>query len=455
MLGAVVLMTSMSVLRAQTPLVEPVARAGTAVLDAYRAGDLAAIEARFDDNMRRVFPHDKFVATAAQIDAQVGAMQRCAEPDSRVRDGLTVVSYRCDFARAALIVRLAWTDDVRLTGLFFTPAPAPPAAALPLPPGVRDEALVTGAPGWPLPATLLVPTATARPSTRPPIAVLVHGSGPNDRDETIGPNKPFRDLAFGFAAKGIASLRYEKRTRELGARFASELPNWTLDDEIVDDAVAALLQVSKRDDLGPVLVVGHSEGAFLAPRIAASATKRGVRIAGVVMLAAPLTRLDDVIVSQYEFLSRLPVPAATAEMVDDMKAKRDNVRRLVAQGAAGTTDPVQAAAAAGAPLPLGMPVSAWLDIGRYDPATTLLAQPGLPALLFFGGRDFQVPIAEKALWEARLGDRPRTTLVDDPSLNHLLIAGDGPMGPAEYDRAGRVSQALIDRVSAWILGVPR
>lgn len=68
--------------------------------------------------------------------------------------------------------------------------------------------------------------------------VLVAGSGPNDRDETIGPNKPFRDLAFGLALQGIASLRYDKRTLTYGRQLATA--PLTVDDEVTDDALAAL-----------------------------------------------------------------------------------------------------------------------------------------------------------------------------------------------------------------------
>ena len=181
-----------------------------------------------------------------------------------------------------------------------------------------------------------------------------------------------------------------------------------------------------------------------------------MRIAGVVMLAAPLTRLDDVIVEQYEFLSRLPVPGATAEMIDDMKARRDKrpSTGLAGRGrhhrsGAGGRSRERPASARHAGLRLARHRS--LRPGR---GAARAAGPWA-ALLAFGGRDFQVPIAEKALWEARLRGRPRTTLIDDPSLNHLLIAGDGPMSPAEYQRPGRVSQTLIDRLSAWILEGPR
>ena len=97
-----------------------------------------------------------------------------------------------------------------------------------------------------------------------------------------------------------------------------------------------------------------------------------------------------------------------------------------------------------------MPASAWLDIGRYEPAVTLLALTGLPALLTFGERDYQVGIDEKRLWEQRIGDRPDTTIVAFPGLNHLLIEGEGPMSPVEYSRPGHVAPMLIDTLVRWI-----
>ena len=431
---------------AQAPVPDAIAQAGTAMIEALRTDDLAALEARFDANMKRVFPHDKVVETAAAIKAQVGALKSCAAPTARMRGGVTVVDYRCEFERSPLIVRLAWTDAVELTGLFFTPVPAPAPAPVAWSADVRAETLTTGAAGWPLPATLLVPTTVARP----PVVVFVHGSGPNDRDETIGPNAPFRDLASGLAARGIASLRYEKRTRALGVRFAAETPDWTVNDEVVDDAVAAVALVAARDDLGPVFVVGHSLGALMTPRIAAVAAAKDLPIAGVVLLAAPLTPLYDIAVDQYTFLSTLPAPTATQAMVDDIRASRANLLRLLDLRKSRPRDASLVAAAATLPLPLGMPASAWIDLARYDPAAVLRGLPRLPALLVFGGRDYQVPVAEKARWEAGLQRRADTDLVVFPTINHLLIEGDGPMGPDEYARAGHVSAALIDRIAGWI-----
>ena len=421
--------------QAQASIPEPIRQAGSDVIAAFKSGDLPAIEARFDAPMRNVLSHDRFVAGNAALIEERGALVGCDEPTAQVSNKLTIVDYPCTFGKGPQILRLVWNEGGELTGYFYLPT----QILTPLPLNVREVKATTGARGWSLPGSLMLPP----PANRTPVVVLIQGSGPNDRDETIGPDKPLRDLAIGLAARGIASLRYDKRAYALRARFKAELPNPTLDDEVVDDAVAAVELVAARRDVGPVLIVGHGEGGWLAPRIAARAVKKGVEIAGVAMLAANVTPLADLIVQQMEFAAKQPSRNVTAAMVDDAKQRRDRVHRLVESGGRG--DP----AVVGEPLPSDLPASMWLDMGRYDPAAALLAQPLLPALLIFGGRDFQVPIREEALWQTRLGPRANTVFVDFPTINHLLIEGSGPMSADEY-APGHVAEALIDRLADWI-----
>ena len=101
------------------------------------------------------------------------------------------------------------TLKAKVTGLFFQPWCAKWSA----PDYVDDEMfgemeVTIGSGKWELPGTLTLSKRTRKP----PVVVLVHGSGPHDRDETIGPNKPSKDLAWGLASRGIAVMRYEKRT---------------------------------------------------------------------------------------------------------------------------------------------------------------------------------------------------------------------------------------------------
>ena len=107
-------------------------------------------------------------------------------------------------------------DDAagKIAGFSMRP---PPAAYVPPsyvdPSKFTEEEVSFGTAPWILPGTLAMPVG-AGPF---PAVILVHGSGPNDRDETLGPNKPFKDIALGLASRGIAVLRYEKRTRQFAA----------------------------------------------------------------------------------------------------------------------------------------------------------------------------------------------------------------------------------------------
>ena len=115
-----------------------------------------------------------------------------------------------------------------------------------------------------------------------PAVVLVQGSGPQDQDETIGPNKPFADLAYGLASQNIAVLRYVKRTKQYGADSKSDAP-FTVKDEVTDDAIAAVALLTKMPEINKkqIYVLGHSLGGMLAPRIAAE----DPQVAGIIIMA--------------------------------------------------------------------------------------------------------------------------------------------------------------------------
>lgn len=138
----------------------------------------------------------------------------------------------------------------------------------------------------------------------------------------LGANKPFRDLAWGLASQGVAVLRYEKRTKQHGARMVAATPNLTVKEETIDDALAAVALLKKQPgvDAKKIFVLGHSLGGMLAPRIGAGDRE----ITGFVLFAAATRPLEDEIVRQYEYL------AATDGRVSDAE-------RAAIQPAAGRT----------------------------------------------------------------------------------------------------------------------
>src|SRR4029079_4108127 len=169
----------------------------------------------------------------------------------------------CEFANASLDLQVALTPAGEVGGLHIVPTPVgwtPPAYVTPS--AFRTEDATGGTGPLSLPGTLTMPTG----SGPFPAIVLVHGSGPNDRDESVGGVKVFRDLAEGLSSRGIAVLRYEKRTR---AHPASFVGHFTVNDETVDDAVAAAALLRSRHGIDParLFVLGHSLGGMMAPRI--------------------------------------------------------------------------------------------------------------------------------------------------------------------------------------------
>ena len=256
--------------------------------------------------------------------------------------------------------------------------------------------------------------------------MLVHGSGPNDRDETVGANKPFRDLAAGLADRGIVVLRYEKRSRAAPLSFMGR--PFTVDDEVVDDALSAvaLLRGLPQVDPARVVVLGHSLGGTLAPRIG----ERDTTLAGLVILAGATRPLPDMIDEQLAYLRALPgadtvaLDRALASMAPGLAA----VRALTPADSASKQ------------MYLGAPAAYWLDLARYNPVAVAARLP-MPILILQGGRDYQVTRVDLAGWRAGLGGRGTVEYREYPALNHLFIAGSGLSSPAEYGVAGSVERA--------------
>ncbi len=399
------------------------------------SGDVESLLPTLTDKMKGAVDAEGLRRLIPGMAGQLGAFKSQTGARFEAQGVMRVVLVACVFERANVEIRVAFDPADRLGGLGVGP-PAPTvaysSAAYVTASAFHDEAFTVDAGGWPLPGTLSRPIG---PGPFPAI-VLVHGSGPNDRDESIGPNKPFRDLAEGLASRGIAVLRYDKRTRTHANRI-STLREFTAKEEVVDDAVAAVKTL--RDTPGiradRVFVLGHSMGGMLAPRMAVADPS----IAGLILLAAAVKPLEQSIVEQTRYLAMLD-----GTMSKEEEASLDAVIKMAdAVRALKLSDPPVASA------PFSAPASYWLDLRGYDPpaAATRLTQP---MLVLQGERDYQVTIDDFAAWPRALGSRANVQLKTYPALNHLFIAGAGPSAPAEYQRPGHVDEAVIRDIAAWV-----
>lgn len=279
-----------------------------------------------------------------------------------------------------------------------------------------------------LPGTLTVPEG---PGPFPAI-VLLHGSGPVDRDETVGGVKVFRDLATGLSRKGIAVLRFEKRTRHAPAGVV------TAKDEVDDAAHEALALLRTQPGIDParIWLAGHSQGGNLAPRIAA----KEPTLAGLVLLAGSALPMEDSLVDQLSYFATTVYPGdeKLPPMVDAAKAFKARVESADLKAEDDLAFPVGKVKLKGA---------YFLDLRGYDPPATA-AKLGKPVLVLQGERDYQVTSRDLDLWKKGLGTR--ATVRTYPSLNHLFAPGTGTPGPAEYAQPGHVDPAVIADIAAFV-----
>lgn len=272
-----------------------------------------------------------------------------------------------------------------------------------------------------------------------PAVVIVHGSGPGDRDGTLGMNKPYADLARGLAERGIAVLRYDKRTRANPLWFSQR--QFTVRDEVIDDALAAVALLRDRPEIDPdrIVVLGHSLGGFLAPRIAAA----DPQIGGVIFWAGAFREsVPELMVRQLDYIASVAGP--------DSARVRAQARQIGAM-ASQITALTPADSGSGA-IVMGAPPSYWLDLRTYDPAATLRSVT-MPVLIQQGGMDYQVTNEMLDGFLEALGPRDGLTVQRFPGLDHNFMPRTGVPRPAMYAEGGMVSDEVIAAIAEWVLEV--
>jgi alpha/beta superfamily hydrolase len=388
------------------------------LVDLLAEGDYETAHGLLSPSVREQSSVSGLQSAWEQTAGESGAFVGTTGVERTTSQGYDVLVVRAQFEAGLVAVQVAFRG-ASVEGIQFLPAGgsySPPSYADQSVFSERD--LTLDSPVCGLGATLSTPEDGAETGV-----VLVHGSGPNDRDGTFGPNKPLQDLAWGLASEGIAALRYDKRTYACDVA-TDELGFGPL---VVDDALTALDRLRAETDVADAAVVGHSLGGYAAPRIASEDGD-----ASAFLLAAPSRPLYELVPDQVRYLASLD-----GEVTDAEQAQID--------AAEATSDRLAAGNYEDGGFPWG--AAFWRDVADYDPVSVAT---GLDRSVYAlqGGRDYQVsPTEDFPAWRDALGD-DRTRLYDD--LNHLFVPGEGDPSPAEYFRAGNVAGTVVSDLAGWL-----
>lgn len=418
------------------------ARSAT-LLDALVHADYAAAGRDFGPELAGKLDAGKLKQAWAALQGQAGAYVSSTPAQKLYVNDQPVFVTRLDLAKAPLDMVIICDAQDRIVALHFAPptkvavmtqkTAAHGVQAHVEADGVRVSPLDVPTPVGPLRGALTLPAGRG-PF---PAVVLVAGSGAHDMDETVGPNKPFRDIADGLARAGIASLRYDKRTYDYPKAWSGKSAP-AIDAEVTDDAVAAAHLLARQNAVDPrqVFVLGHSLGAMMAPRIG----ERDPQLAGLVLMAAPARRIFDVMEQQAREQSAKAgqSPVAIAQAVQAYAAEQ----KLLA--AVGPGQPAPQGEFGGAPQ------SYWLSWSRVDPVA-VAKKLSMPMLILQGGSDFQIsPTQDFARWKQQLADRPHTAFQLYPGLSHLFMPAGKSGTLADYTAPAHVDTQVVGDIATWI-----
>ncbi len=413
------------------------------------AEDFSRATTYFDATMKSALPPQKLAAVWHQLVASYGpADKRSALEPREIQEvnGHTVIILPFSFANTKVDLQVTVSKQDQISGFFIRPSSTTDDAkqykeATYTQKGkFKDESVKIGEGPWQLDGRLSLPSGKG-PF---PCVILLHGSGPHDKDETIGPNKPFRDLAHGLASNGIAVLCYEKRTKQHQAKLSAEaLRSFTVKEETLDDALAAHNLLKRRPDIDGknIFVLGHSLGGMLIPRLA----KLDADLRGFICMAGSNGRLDEAIVRQTEYIASLSPKNSTAQE----GAKLAEIKKEAAKISALKKSDIESGG-----MILGASPAYWLDLQEHDPLVDI-RDIDRPILFLQGGRDYQVTTdGDFKRWQKTIAESGKDNLCQFklyPALNHLFIKGTGPCTPQEYfDKPGHIDEQVISDIAAWI-----
>jgi len=394
----------------------------------------ASITPLLDYEMSRVLGENGLEELWDAFQMQFGELVKVHESVGELVDTLWVTRTKVDFEKKSWVLKIVFNKQAYISGLFIEPLKMPYQ-----PPAYADESLfyeykkTLADPNFPVDGLLSIP----KKAKQIPVVIIVAGSGPNDKDLTIGSKRIYKDIAWGLASKGIAVFRFDKRTYTYGKELAQKA-DFNIDDEYTKDVQLAvkLLQAQAEIDPNQIYVLGHSLGGHLLPYVAGKV--KGVK--GFIGFGANYSGLPELMAYQADFLSQ-DLPAKQQEAYQELKQKA-----LYARDRFSPNSPNDS-------LPDGLTAKYLLSLNQAAPKNHLKTLSKKPFLFIQGEKDYQVPTSELTKWQAAIYPmkNAKVSFISLENINHIGAEELGKMSPASYEKPGNVSPLLINEIAKFVL----
>jgi dienelactone hydrolase len=392
----------------------------------------------FDTIISNKISSDMLSQTWSGMTRYMGDYKTFSSITSERHDTLEISYVRCEFEKSKIDLQLVFNSPPnKIIGMFFSPPKNQSIYNYPsyvAQNSYYENKLIVENGNVKLPGILCVPNHVVNP----PVVLLLAGSGPNDKDETIGPNKLLKDLACGLASLGIATYRYDKRTLVYKKEASINAEKINIYDEVIDDALCAIKMLKKQPNLkkSKLFVVGHSLGAMCAPLIA----DKSKYVNGIILLAGNARPLEDIVLEQYKYIFGL-------DSIDTLEQKELNElnEQIIKLKQAKNISTIKRE-----DLPLGLSGFYWNSLKQYNQLETA-QKIKHPILVLQGEKDYQVTMTDFNLWKENLTLKSNTHFISYDNLNHLFMKTEKKSVPSDYEKPGNVDFKIIKDIQTWIL----
>lgn len=413
-------------------------KAARQYIQLFAANQYTQLAARLDSTMRRKMDQETLGSIWDDLVASHGEFEQALETKVSSIKGYYKTVTTLKFQKRKIGFQLTLNNTLEISGIFLVPlAEKHNIAAYVKTEQFYEIKIPVNSGNYATEGVLSIPKA----KEKVPVVIIVHGSGTIDKDCSIGPNKIYKDLAWGLAAKGIAVFRYDKRTflhlQQMLADDKSGKQPFDVSNEYLADIKKILSSLKKRKEIDPkqMYILGHSEGGYLIPLF----NQQFKHLAGFISMAGTLRQIPELAMEQMAYLKP-----------DSLDSKAEQQIALLTRMASNSLAENINKATPNDSVLAPFTTNYWLYLKGYQPPQLAL-KINVPLLVLQGERDYQVKMKDFNLWKSTFNNKTTVAYKSYPALNHLFLEGEGPSKPAEYNTPSNVPEYVIDDIVGWLI----